>query len=223
MKTTELLVQNLDLSIDPSLEDRHFGWVDIEFRVIGDPEYLNELGVLKSEFGLEIDLKKLPNPLINEIEEEQKVGEIEIEAIAIIEGEEDEFEDYITQWKEDNYRSLPFMFRYHIESTFVSEIMAPLSSLLNNTFRGIVPQVTFTENPPDIEGENYDLNLRGIDLEEENQERLQQEIEGYHEEVDSARDSLIEEIEEIIGDDLGISTSIELRIGPEEDDEQEEG
>lgn len=221
MKTTSLLINDLDLSVEPDFEDSHFGWVDIEFRVIGDPEYLDELGALTAEFGLDIDLNTLPNPLVNDIDEQEKVGEIEVEVVSVIEGEKDEFEEYIAQWKEENYRSLPFNFRYHIESAFMTEVMSPLANLLNNTFRGIVPQVTFTENPPDVEEENYEINIDD-NLSDEKMEKMQSKIEEVRNEISSDADDLTEEIEELTGESLSLELKTEFAFSREDDDEEEQ-
>jgi len=222
MKTTNLLVKDVDLSIDPDLEDRHFGWVDIEFRVIGDPEYSEELGALTAEFGLDLELNILPSPLANDIDEQENVGDIEVEVISITEGEESEFEEYITQWKEENYRSLPFIFRYHIESAFMSDIMSPLANLLNNVFRGVVPQVTFTESPPDIEEEDYEIEIGSIDLSDEDQEQLQGQVEKFIEDISSERDDFVEEMEGILGETLSLEISTDLTIIDEDDEDAQQ-
>ena len=220
MKTTDLLIQDVDLSIDPDLEDRHFGWVDIEFRVIGDPEYLDDIGALAAEFGLDVDLNLLPNPLVNEVEEQEKVGEIEIEVISIIEGDEDEFEEYISQWKEENYRSLPFMFRYHIESAFMSDVMSTLANLLNNVYRGVLPQVTFTESPPDIEEEQYEVEIGGFDIDEEDHEELQEKIEQFLDDIEPEREEFVKDMEDIVGESLSLDVSTELTIEEEEEERE---
>jgi hypothetical protein len=221
MKTTELIIADLDLSVEENLTDRHFGWIDIEFRVIGDPEYIEEKGLFTAEFGLDIELYTLPNPLVNDIEEQEEIGDIEIEVISVIEGEEQEFEGYINQWKSEEYRSLPFNFRYHIESAFMTEVMSPLANLLDNTFRGIVPQVTFTENTPDIEGENYEIDIDD-ELNESQVDKLEERVEEFRTDMKEHGDGFVEEVEGITGENLSLDLKTEISFEREDNDDSDD-
>ncbi|MCD2205295.1 hypothetical protein [Halobacterium sp. KA-6] len=207
MKSTEFYIQELELSLEPNVEDVDVGGIEIEFEVVNDPKYDEETQSLQSVFEITLDLKRYGSPLGDtppvSDEEENEVGEIVTEVIAAIEGSEEEFEEYISTWESDGYRSLPWEFRFHVESALISEVLSPVSGLVENSFRGILPMISLSEPP---QTEQNELEEIDDDLEEELTDKLSETVE-----------EVLEGTEYDIGDIVG-----QLEEEEDEEDEEEE-
>lgn len=148
MKSPRYYVQNLELDIEPNLTDIDFGKSNLTFEVDDSPEYDSDLGGLKFESGIELELECFPNPMHESNKDlEEEIGNIEVDIIVIIEGAKQEFEQHVSTWEEEGYRETDWDFRYHIESGIITEVFSPISNVVKNSFRGVLPGLAFTDPP----------------------------------------------------------------------------
>lgn len=182
MKAPEYYIQGIELDLEPNLTDVEFGAVSLDFEVDDTPEYDDDLQCLKFESGIELELQCYPNPLHDSNKEaEEKIGNVESKILVVVEGAEEEFAEFISTWEEEGYRETEWDFRYHIESGYISEVFAPISSLIENSFRGVLPGLAFTEPPTSDQSE---LPVERTEfLRQYLQKNIQEELINYFQEV----------------------------------------
>lgn len=208
MKSTQFYIQELELEHEPNMDDVTLGFVEVEFEVLGQPEYLEDPGHLQSQFAIHFDLLSLDETGSDQTEQ-TNVGQIDVEFLSVIKGTLDEFEDYLQTWKEEEYRAVDWDLRYHIESGLMTEVISPVASLIDNSFRGILPQMTLTEPP----------NQQSIHLGAESGF----EIEDL-EDIDHG--VIAKAVEEAIGEELGdeeIKLTVARSDEPDESEDKHEG
>ena len=151
MKASKFYIQELELEHDPDPSELGLGQVEVEFEVLGPPTYDEETGRLHSEFALDISLSAFPMEG-EESEEPEDRGRIEVDLLNSIEGDEEEFEEHVETWEEEGYDSVDFSFRYHLESALMSDVISPISGLIKDSFRGVLPHMTLS-SPPESQSE----------------------------------------------------------------------
>jgi hypothetical protein len=170
MKNPEFYITEVDLSLDVEPGEIYFGITEYELEIDEEPKFTKEKRELETEFTLSGVLNKYPRPIQDTNQNEEEVGDFEVEAIITVHGDETEFEDYLEVWKDEGYKSLPGDFRYHIESGFMTEVLSPIAGLVDNSFRGILPGLRFT-------GTLEEERRAEIDLEDRKKEFLEYAIE----------------------------------------------
>ncbi|WP_332898757.1 hypothetical protein [Haladaptatus sp. CMSO5] len=200
MKLAEYYIKELNLSIEPNFQGLDYGGISIDFEVSDNPQYDSEVGKLIVEYSLECSLTCYSTPHYeSNREDEEEIGNVDVEVVTTVNGDEEEFEDALQIWKEDGYTSVPWEFRYHLESGFLSEVLSPISSLVDNSFRGVIPSLTFT-NPPkdekllDIDMDEWKRRFIKEFLEENIWEVIQENVEG--DEIDGVSVELSENFSE---------------------------
>lgn len=202
MKTPEMYIESLEISLEPNIEDIDMGGVDIEFEIDENPDFLENKGRLEAEFTLECSLIKYPTPFhssTNENESENEIGEFETDVITVVEGEKEEFEEYLDTWEKEGYQSISQEFRYYIEYGFLTEIFAPISKIIDNSFRGVLPGLMFTESEKeslDLDPKDYQDEFLTYILEKEITELMEEN--GIDEENSNIKINIPEEGDETI-------------------------
>ncbi|WP_141212165.1 hypothetical protein [Halorubrum ezzemoulense] len=143
MKPAEIYIRELELSHEPNLAAVEQGGIELEFEVIGNPEYNEEIERLCGDFRLSLLLVDSP---VSEDSAKSEQGSVDIEVTATVPGEREVLEDYINTWREKGYHRLPQDFRYRIESSFTTRLFAPVSGLIDNSFSGILPGMLITQS-----------------------------------------------------------------------------
>jgi hypothetical protein len=163
-----------------------------------DEEY-NGL-IFESEIGLTLNCYQPPFHQTRDSEDEE-VGNANVELLIYIEGDEDEFQEYIEVWEEKGYRSLDWNLRFYIESGIVTEIFGPIGGLVDNSYRGILPGISFTE-PPESEPEELPVELSEFTQRylAENIERKIIEFVSEIEEYDFGTDDIHVDVDETVTD-----------------------
>lgn len=154
MQATRYQVTDVDLSLtdtDPyNIED---GAVGVEFTPGSEPTYDAELSALIGTAILEIELYRhdgsgRPTPETGH-DPDAKLGEISATFRLIVPGDEEELEAIASTWRDEGYLALSEEIRFHLESGIGTEIMNPLSDLVDNSFRGLLPHTRFTPIDPE--------------------------------------------------------------------------
>lgn len=192
MRSSNVYVRDLDFSHEPNLDRTEQGNIEIAFEVIGDPEYDEKIRSLCGDFRISITMWQQDESIE---EDRNQVGSAEVEVTVTLPGEEEEIESYIKTWKKDGYHHLPEKVRYQIESSFTTQVFGPLSSLVDNSFRGILPGILFSTEPVRIEEDTKK------EIETEIEKRIREVAESEGEEAD---------IEVDVGDFWRDDASIEL-------------
>jgi len=157
MKSPQYYVQSLELELDPNLNDIDFGGSSLDFEVDDSPEYRKKDDELLFEANLGLEFNCYPASFHDTTRDtEDEVGSADIEVLVVLEGDEKEFEDYVSVWNEDGYRAVDWDFRYHIESGFITDVFSPIADVVDNSFRGVLPGLAFTE-PPTSEPEGLSI------------------------------------------------------------------
>lgn len=154
MKATRYQVTSVDLSLDnPDLSDIEDGAVKVDFQAGSEPEYDDELDALVGAATLNIDLYshdgmgRPPQGTIGD--PDAKLGDISVTFRIILEGNSDTLTTIVTTWQENGYTALDSDTRFHLESGIGTEIMNPLSDLIDSSFRGLLPHTRFTQGTLD--------------------------------------------------------------------------
>lgn len=143
MKPAEIYIRELELSHEPNLAAVEQGGIELEFEVIGNPEYNEEIERLCGDFRLSLSLVDSP---VSDDSVGSEQGSVDIKVTATVPGEREMLEEYIKTWREKGYRRLPQDFRYRIESSFTTRLFAPVSGLIDNSFSGILPGMLITQS-----------------------------------------------------------------------------
>jgi len=219
MKSPSYHVQEVDLTIDPNLEDIDIGRSALDFEVDEAPQYNQKLEVLEVETEINLDFRCYDDDLgESRGESDDQVGEAKVEVKVVIDGDESEFQDYLRTWEEEGYRNVDWDFRYHIESGYLTEVISPLAHLVDDSFRGVLPGVAFTD-PPEL--------TSGIS--EEKVDLINNEIEKQIHSLilDHLRENIEEEIseEEVVVEADIKQSSVGIYVGEYEDqlDDEEVG
>jgi len=197
MKSSEVYISDLDLSHEPNLSEIEQGSVSLEFEVIGNPVYDEDIDRLCGDFRISISMEE--NKSVKN-ETQKEVGSVDVEVTATLPGEREELESYIQIWEEEGYHHLPKEVRYQIESSFTTRVFSPISGLIENSFRGILPGVMFS-------GEKIEIN-------KEIKEKIESDIEENVKSIDSLTDidfDIDVDIGEFWRDSLEIHTDDELK------------
>lgn len=153
MKSPQYFVQEVELSIDPNIEDLDFGGAALDCEVDDTPIYNEELGALEFETRVVLDFLRYEGDLRDSRGgSDEQIGEATAEVKIIIKGDESEFQNYMRTWEEEGYRDVNWDFRYLVESGYLTEVIAPLGHIVDDSFRGVLPGLAFTESP-DLESE----------------------------------------------------------------------
>ncbi|MFC7070643.1 hypothetical protein ACFQL9_13395 [Halobaculum lipolyticum] len=201
MKSPEYYIADLELKHEPNTDDVTIGGVDVEFEVLGEPEYVEEEEALKARFGFQIDMVHFEENDGDDEPEQKADGSIDSEVLCYIEGDENEFSEHIDVWIEDGYRSVDWDFRFLIESGFMSGVISRISALVENSFRGILPQMSLTQPPQDGYSEFT------IDSEEE---------------VSLDDEDLADALTQALGEQVG-DQELEIKLGRPDSDEDTQG
>jgi len=154
MQATRYQVTDVDLSLTDSnpynIED---GAVGVEFTPGSKPTYNSELDALIGTATLEIELYRhdgsgRPTPETSQ-DPDAKLGEISATFRLIVPGDEEELESIASTWRDEGYSELGEETRFQLESGIGTEIMNPLSDLVDNSFRGLLPHTRFTPSDPE--------------------------------------------------------------------------
>jgi hypothetical protein len=156
MKSPRYYVQEAEISIDPNFKDIDIGGASLEFEVDDSPQYDEDLGALVFETEINLDLFCYDDDLgETRAESGEDIGEVETEVKIVIEGNEAEFQKYLATWEDEGYREVDWDFRHHLESGYLTEVISPIGHLVDDSFRGVLPGLVFTE-PPAIESKMSD-------------------------------------------------------------------
>lgn len=159
MNATRYQVTSVDLNLnEPNLADIEDGAVKVDFQPGSEPEFDEELGALVGRATLDIELYshdgvgRPPQGTVGD--PDARLGDISVTFRIILEEEEDddEIEDIVATWRDDGYLDLDSDTRFHLESGIGTEIMNPLSDLIDSSFRGLLPHTRFT--PENIDAGN---------------------------------------------------------------------
>lgn len=165
MKPPEYYIQSVEITSSPNFGDiKQYG---ASFNVSLDkPEYSDEHQGLLTDYDIDIklyDMDEIEDPP-DEIDDSMAEVIIEAETTIFIEGEEDEFREILQSVDEELELELeePDFIR-HLESGVISKILAPLSALVDNSARGILPEISFVSiavehGERDEEDEEHDSN-----------------------------------------------------------------
>lgn len=217
MKSPSYYVQSLELDIEPNISDIDFGAASLEFEVDDSPEYDDEISALKFETGLELELQCYPNPVQDsEKESEETVGTIDTEVLVLVEGKKEEFEEHIITWEEEGYREIDWDLRYHIESGYITEVLSPMSSIVDNSFRGVLPGFAFTE-PPSTESDELPVERTEF-LRQYLSQNIREELVNYLDSLDLEYSS--EEVEVVVNEIDEIEVDIPEGLENEYDQEE---
>ncbi|WP_135851702.1 hypothetical protein [Halorussus salinus] len=106
-----------------------------------NPRYEAEIGAFVTPFELEVRLYESNVPEAQIAESDEPTGTIECQFLAIVEGDESEFESILDKWKRDGYDAVSADFRSHLEEGITDEVVVPIAGLLRPSYRGLVPRL----------------------------------------------------------------------------------
>ncbi|MFC6974788.1 hypothetical protein ACFQL1_09005 [Halomicroarcula sp. GCM10025709] len=158
MQATRYQVLAVDLELnDPHLSDIEDGAIGAELTPGSEPTFNEELGALVGTATLDIDLyaddesDRAPAEMVGD--SDLQLGDIAVDFRIILPEDRDSIEEHLETWQEDGYHELDSDFRFHLESGIGTEIMNPLSDLIDDSFRGLLPYTRFT---PEADAEDVE-------------------------------------------------------------------
>jgi len=142
MRSTEYHITDLDLFLSEiSPGQTRSARTRFEISYSNDPRYETDIGAFVTPFELEVQLYE---DSVSERQIEgsvEPIGTIECQFLAIVEGEKDEFESILQQWKQAGYSTVSSDFRDHLEEGITDEVIVPIAGLLRPSYRGLVPRL----------------------------------------------------------------------------------
>lgn len=142
MKATEYHITDIELSLSEiSPGQTRPARTKFEISYGNEPRYEVAIGAFVTPFELGIQLY---DSSISEAQIEgsaEPIGIIECQFLAIVEGDEEEFESILQQWKQEGYSTVPTGFRDHLEEGITDEVIVPIAGLLRPSYRGLVPSL----------------------------------------------------------------------------------
>lgn len=155
MKNVRYYITSLNLSAEPDIGEVELASATIDIVLPQEPLLEDDGKLLRAEFEFEVELVNHEgDPDKPEEMDEEIVGDIDIEFVATIEGEEGEFSDVVDTWKDEGYPAVRKDFRFYFESGIMSDVLAPVSNVIDSSVRGLIPAVQFSRDPNDVQEEN---------------------------------------------------------------------
>lgn len=173
MRDTEYHIQEIQADLSPTFGEVKFAGAHLELEM-GEGIYNDEEDSLQTEATLELNLYSEED---HEGAEDDDLGEpshgsIKLEIGIFVEEisaniENMNIQEEVGKWNSEGYEHIHPRIIGIIESGFVSEIIAPIDQLLDDSFVGILPIYVFTERP----GEEEELEEVEPEAETETEER----------------------------------------------------
>lgn len=153
MKQIEYHITDLRASLHPVPGETKP--VAVNFRLeMGEADLLGDDDILQSNLSIELDFLDETQDVD---EDDPRFGDLTLDMIIYLEIEEDTFspeiviEDEIRTWNDEGYRHVDPQVIQEIEGDIIAQILSPLSQLLSDSFRNIIPRLRFTYNPDEFE------------------------------------------------------------------------
>lgn len=150
-------VRNLELSIESEVGEVVWGNVAVELDM-SNPAIENkddDTAEISCECNIHLDLYQFVGSNDDEDDDSttedddsttEDVGEVDIEAWIVVEGKQEQLEEQIEIWTDEGYYETDENFRMVLESEILSDVLSPVSAIIDNSFKGIIPRIEFEES-----------------------------------------------------------------------------
>jgi hypothetical protein len=150
--TPTYYITSVDLDFDPIIGDTVPGNVTVEIGMY-DPDFHDDSMLFTCRCELEISLQATGANDEDTEYETMEMGDIDVDMIIALEGnntyDSEYYQAHIDQWEDEGYTSTSDEFQMQIESELLHDVFYPLSSLLRDSYRGIIPRIRFQPNSED--------------------------------------------------------------------------
>ncbi|WP_254547207.1 hypothetical protein [Halomarina pelagica] len=142
----EYYLKSVDIDVSPTVGETVIGVLGSNLQV-EPPIFEEDPEGFQCEASLSLHLfhnGKAPWQ-VDEEKAEERFGTVDTEFIIHIPGEMATFVPYVDEWiTTEEYQDADQKFRDHLESGILQYILDPIGELLENSYNGIVPRISFT-------------------------------------------------------------------------------